>query len=143
MLDPTRPMTTWKTAWNNLRQAAGLPKVRFHDGRHTALTRLAERGQPDWVIQAQLGHVSPDMMKTYSHIRRKALDEAAAALEPTFELEHDPDREDESEVTSQSTSQSGSAEGERDENTREIGSSGKTRTYNPPVNSRMLYQLSY
>jgi integrase-like protein len=56
--------------------------VRFHDGRHTALTRLAEAGQADWVIQAQLGHVSPAMMKTYSHIRRKALDAAAAALEP-------------------------------------------------------------
>ena len=24
-----------------------------------------------------------------------------------------------------------------------VGSSGRTRTYNPPVNSRMLYQLSY
>jgi hypothetical protein len=34
------------------------------------------------VIQAQVGHVDPQMMKTYSHIRRKALDEAAAALEP-------------------------------------------------------------
>jgi Phage integrase family len=60
--------------------------VRFHDGRHTALTRLAEKDQPDWVIQAQMGHVSPVMMRTYSHIRRKALDEAAAALEPTFKL---------------------------------------------------------
>jgi hypothetical protein len=38
------------------------------------------------VIQAQMGHVSPAMMRTYSHIRRKALDEAAAALEPTFKL---------------------------------------------------------
>jgi integrase len=47
--------------------------VRFHDGRHTALTRLAEKRQPDWVIQAQMGHVSPAMMRTYSHIRRKAL----------------------------------------------------------------------
>ena len=26
---------------------------------------------------------------------------------------------------------------------KKIGSSGRTRTYNPPVNSRMLYQLSY
>ena len=26
---------------------------------------------------------------------------------------------------------------------REFGSSGRTRTYNPPVNSRMLCQLSY
>jgi hypothetical protein len=38
------------------------------------------------VIQAQMGHVSPAMMSPYSHIRRKALDEAAAALEPSFKL---------------------------------------------------------
>jgi hypothetical protein len=56
--------------------------VRFHDGRHTALTRLAEKGVPDWVIRAQFGHVSPAMMAVYSHVRRKALDEAAKALEP-------------------------------------------------------------
>jgi integrase len=56
--------------------------VRFHDGRHTALTRLAEKGVPDGVIRAQFGHVSPAMMAVYSHVRRKALDEAAKALEP-------------------------------------------------------------
>jgi integrase-like protein len=67
-------------------KSAGLAHVRFHDGRHTALTRLAEKGQPDWVIQAQMGHVSPAMMRTYSHIRRKALVDAAAALEPSFKL---------------------------------------------------------
>ena len=33
-----------------------------------------------------MGHVSPAMMKTYSHIRRKALDEAAQPLEPAFKL---------------------------------------------------------
>ena len=33
----------------------------------TALTTLAQAGQPDWVIQAQIGHVAPSMMKTYSH----------------------------------------------------------------------------
>ena len=85
-IDPMRPMTSWRSAWRSLRKAAGLRTVRFHDGRHTALTRLAEKGQADWVIQAQMGHVSPMMMKTYSHIRRKALDEAALALEPSFTL---------------------------------------------------------
>ena len=40
-------------------------------------------GLPDWVIQAQVGHVVPEMMKTYSHIRRQALNQAADALEPT------------------------------------------------------------
>jgi hypothetical protein len=34
------------------------------------------------VIRAQFGHVSPAMMAVYSHVRRKALDEAAKALEP-------------------------------------------------------------
>src|SRR5262245_28456748 len=76
-------MTSWRTAWRNIRRAAGLPYVLFHDGRHTAITTLAEKGLPDWVIQAQVGQVAPEMMKTYSHIRRQALNEAAAALEPS------------------------------------------------------------
>ena len=81
-LDPTRPMSSWRSAWRSVRKAAGLSHVRFHDGRHAALTRLAEKGVPDWVIRAQFGHVSPAMMAVYSHVRRKALDEAAKALEP-------------------------------------------------------------
>ena len=150
-IDPTRPMTSWRSAWRSLRSAAGLPSVRFHDGRHTALTRLAEAGQPDWVIQAQIGHVSPQMMKTYSHIRRQALDEAAAVLEPTFEFtppsaaapdaptERAPQPAAES-VTSQVTSQSDDFDEELREILKEIGSSGWIRTSNPPVNSRMLYR---
>lgn len=81
-LDPTRSMTSWRTAWRSIRKAAGLTEYRFHDGRHTAITTLAEKATPDWVIQAQVGHVAPEMMKTYSHIRRQALNAAAAALEP-------------------------------------------------------------
>jgi hypothetical protein len=46
------------------------------------LPRLAEKGIPDRVIRAQFGHVSSAMMAVYSHVRRKALDEAAEALEP-------------------------------------------------------------
>jgi len=40
-----------------------------------------KKGLPDWVIQAQVGHVAPQMMKTYSYVRRLALDQAAAAFE--------------------------------------------------------------
>ena len=147
-LDPTRPMESWRTAWRSLRAAAGLRHVRFHDGRHTALTRLCEAGQPDWVIQAQMGHVSPSMMKTYSHIRRKALDGAAKSLEPTFGLEF-PKHEERlrergrfvpfaaatptSHVTV--TSQSDDLDREFREIAKDIGSSGWIRTSNPPVNS--------
>jgi hypothetical protein len=123
--------------------------VRFHDGRHTALTRLAEAGQPDWVIQAQIGHVSPAMVKTYSHIRRHALDEGPAVLEPTFEFipkdsaSPNPSPEPAIQppangVTSQSTSQSDDLNDELRAIVKEVGSSGWTRTSNPPVNSRML-----
>ena len=82
-LDPTRPMMSWRSAWRSIRKAAQLENVRFHDGRHTAITVLAENGIPDWVIQTQVGHVDAQMMKTHSHIRRKALDEAAVTLEPS------------------------------------------------------------
>jgi hypothetical protein len=37
----------------------------------TALTTLAEKGVPDWVIRAQFRHVSPVMMAVNSHVRRR------------------------------------------------------------------------
>ena len=92
-IDPTRGMTSWRTAWHSIRKAAGLTDVRFHDGRHTAITTLAEKGLPDWVIQAQVGQVAPQMMKTYSHIRREALNQAAAALEPASTTATTPRRQ--------------------------------------------------
>jgi integrase len=38
--DPTKAITTWRTAWRSLVKAAGLPGLRFHDLRHTVITRL-------------------------------------------------------------------------------------------------------
>ena len=139
-LDPNRPMTSWRTAWTSLRKAAGLAHVRFHDGRHTALTRLAEKGVPDWVIRAQFGHVSPSMMAVYSHVRRKALNEAAQALEPDAMPTQTPSGPEEhiEGVTSHVTSQSAPTRSKVLEFPRKFGSSGWTRTSNPPVNSRML-----
>jgi integrase len=116
-IDPARGMTSWRTAWRNMRKASGLTHVRFHDGRHTAITTLAEKGLADWVIQAQVGHVAPEMMKTYSHIRRQALNEAAAALEPSKPTvpvspsRRPVARRHERRVMSQSTSQSRAARG--------------------------------
>ena len=80
--DPTRPMKSWRSAWRNLRKAAGLEGLRMHDGRHSAVTTMAERGIPDRVIEAQVGHSK--LLKDYLHIRRQALDAASAALEPTW-----------------------------------------------------------
>ena len=62
----------------------GLQTIRFHDLRHTAVTTMAEKGLPEKPSWPQVGHVSSQMLKTYSHIRRQALNLAAAALEPSF-----------------------------------------------------------
>lgn len=69
--DPTRPVTTLKTAWNNVRKNAKV-KGRWHDHRHTMITDLAENGAGDQTIMDIAGHVSKNMLKHYSHIRMEA-----------------------------------------------------------------------
>jgi integrase len=79
--DPTRPITSFKTAWIKVRQNAGV-KGRWHDNRHTLVTELAESGAGDEVIMSIAGHVSRAMLSRYSHVRmeakRRALEEIAA-----------------------------------------------------------------
>jgi len=80
--DPVRPISTFKTAWTNVREKAGV-WVRLHDLRHTAITKLAESGASDEVIMAIAGHVSRSMLTHYAHIRteakRKALESIATS----------------------------------------------------------------
>ena len=45
--DPTKPMSTWRTAWRSLTKEAGLAGLRFHDLRHHAITELAESSASD------------------------------------------------------------------------------------------------
>ena len=71
-LDPTKPASQWDTAWRALRDAAGLPGLRFHDLRHTVVTRLLEAGEPDHVVESITGHLSRRMLEHYSHIRLNA-----------------------------------------------------------------------
>lgn len=80
-IDATRPMAGWRTAWRSILKEAGI-KARFHDLRCTAVTIMTEAGLPDHTIMAQVGHVSPDMLKHYSRTRRHALNLCAEALQP-------------------------------------------------------------
>jgi integrase len=77
--DPSRPVTTIKSAWEGVRTAAGV-NCRFHDLRHTAITKLAEQGVPDSTMKALAGHVHEKMLERYSHIRMAAKREAVEAL---------------------------------------------------------------
>lgn len=78
-IDPTRSATTIKTAWESVRQAAGV-QCRFHDLRHTTLTKWAEAGVPESTMLALAGHMSRAMLERYSHIRMKAKRAAVDAL---------------------------------------------------------------
>jgi integrase len=68
---PDRPISSFKTSWKNVRKKAGVT-IRFHDLRHTAITKLAESGTADETIMAIAGHVSREMLSRYAHIRTEA-----------------------------------------------------------------------
>ena len=81
--DPSRPTKGWRTAWQNALKRAGF-HLRFHDLRHTCITKLSESQASDQTIMAIAGHVSRAMLEHYSHIRmaakRVALDSIATPL---------------------------------------------------------------
>jgi hypothetical protein len=71
-IDLDRPMGSWRKGWREACKRAGV-SYRWHDLRHTFVTRLAEH--PDVSEQtnrALAGHVSNQMLHHYSHIRSQA-----------------------------------------------------------------------
>lgn len=65
-----------------LLEAAGLPRVRFHDLRHTAATLMLEAGVHPKVVQERLGHASIAItLDTYSHVAPSMQQAAAETLD--------------------------------------------------------------
>jgi len=63
---------------------AELPKIRFHDLRHTYASLLIEQGENIKYIQSQLGHSSPTVtLNVYAHLMASTNQEAACRLENT------------------------------------------------------------
>jgi integrase len=63
-------------------KAAGLPRIRFHDLRHTAATLLLGRGVHPKIVSEMLGHSSISMtLDLYSHVTPSMQAEAAAVLD--------------------------------------------------------------
>jgi integrase len=77
--DPTRPITDISSAWDSLRDWAGV-KCRLHDMRHTVATKMAEAGTPESTMLSLLGHMSSAMLERYSHIRMTAKRTAVETL---------------------------------------------------------------
>jgi integrase len=64
---------------------AGLPRIRFHDLRHTMATLMLSQGEHPKVVSERLGHVNVNItLDTYSHVlpglQEAAADRLAAAL---------------------------------------------------------------
>jgi len=103
---------------------------RFHDLRHTFISRLAESQASDSTVMALAGHVSRAMMERYSHIRmeakRKAVDDLSGKdFEPGV---------------AQNWAQFHVSEKQKDANSlKGLGEPGRTRTSNPLIKSQLLY----
>jgi integrase len=94
--DPTQPIGDWKEAWEKAKDRAGAIlggatdneeseplKCRFHDLRHTAVTRLLEAGISYPVVASLMGWSAATtirMAKRYGHIGNKALRDATDVL---------------------------------------------------------------
>ena len=132
--DPTNPVGDWKEAWEKAKERAKVV-CRFHDLRHTACTRMLESGTPLSVVATLMGW-SPStavrMSRRYGHIGQAAQVEAVQAL-------NGPVAGSSSGVPTKLPTGEEQLEGESSQDVEGIGSSARTRTWNPSVNSRMLY----
>jgi len=131
-VDPTQPMHRWKVAWENARAKAKVA-CRFHDLRHTFVSRLAESQASDSTIMALAGHVSRAMMERYSHIRMEA---KRRAVDTLSEVDFEPG-------VAQNWAQFFISEKANDGNSLKTdGEPPRSRTWNPQIKSLLLYQLS-
>ncbi len=79
-----KPLHAHNIAQRDFRQVikrAGLPRIRFHDLRHTHATHLLRAGVHPKVVQERLGHSTPAFtLAIYSHVLPGMQEEAAKAV---------------------------------------------------------------
>jgi integrase len=73
-----------KHHFNPALKRASLPRMRFHDLRHTFASLLIEQGENTKYIQTQLGHSSPTVtLNVYAHLMNTENQKSASKLEST------------------------------------------------------------
>jgi integrase len=85
-IQPDKPIGSWKVAWTAARAAAKV-SCRWHDMRHTFVSKMAEGQASDATIMALAGHLSRKMMEKYSHTRKEAKRRAIAALDASVRID--------------------------------------------------------
>lgn len=72
-------------SWHAMLETAGVPRHRFHDTRHTAVSTLIAHGVSLKVIQELVGHsLLSTTADTYGHLASDAFDEAASVLDTAY-----------------------------------------------------------
>jgi len=71
-----------RSSFRPLLVRAGLPRIRFHDLRHTAATLLLAAGAHPRVVAERLGHSTPAItLAVYSHVTQTMQRGATATLD--------------------------------------------------------------
>lgn len=79
---PLNPSDLRNRSFHKILERAGLPRIRFHDLRHTAASLLLAAGENPKVVQEMLGHSTIRMtMDTYSHTIPSLQKQAAAKMD--------------------------------------------------------------
>ncbi len=136
-----QPVKDVKNAFHTALDAAGIQDFTWHDLRHTFASWLVMRGANLRSVADLLGHRSLKMAMRYAHLSPAYLAKEVGLLDQAVTTPRP--RRSRRARKGQSGKTGGTDRAKRIENAKENGSSGWTRTNNPPVNSRMLYQLSY
>jgi len=71
-----------RRAFRKLLKASGLPKIRFHDLRHTAASLMLNHGIPVLIVSKRLGHSKPSItLDVYGHLIPSKQEEAAQLMD--------------------------------------------------------------
>ena len=74
------PIKDVKRAFDTARREAGIEDFRFHDLRHTFVSRLVQKGVPIYDVMHLTGHKSMAMVQRYAHLAPGYQDRAIEAL---------------------------------------------------------------
>ena len=77
-----KPSNLMSRSFRPLLTRAGLPRIRFHDLRHTAATLLLGRGVHPKIVSEMLGHSQASItLDVYSHVTPTMHEEAARTFD--------------------------------------------------------------
>lgn len=66
--EPVAPVTSIRYWWETARERAGLPRMRWHDLRHSFASLHTQMGTPDRVLKEMGGWASTRMLENYAHL---------------------------------------------------------------------------